>query len=92
MKRGAMIVDISIDAGGVAETSRPTTHARPTFVEEGVIHYCVPNMPAAEPALAAVAISEAVLPFVRELAAKGVARAVRENPALRSGVLLWKVA
>jgi alanine dehydrogenase len=90
MKRGAMIVDISIDAGGVAETSRPTTHARPTYVEEGVIHYCVPNMPAAEPALAAVAISEAVLPFARELAAKGIARALRENPALRSGVLVWK--
>jgi alanine dehydrogenase len=90
MKRGAVIVDISIDAGGVAETSRPTTHARPTFVEEGVIHYCVPNMPAAEPALAAVAISTAALPFARELAAKGVARAVRENAALRSGVLVWK--
>jgi alanine dehydrogenase len=90
MKPGSMIVDISIDAGGVAETSRPTTHSRPTFVEEGVIHYCVANMPSAEPALAAEAISAAVLPFARELAAKGVARAVREDAALRAGVLLWK--
>ena len=90
MKPGSMIVDISIDAGGIAETSRPTTHARPTFVEEGVIHYCVPNMPSAEPALAAAAISAAVLPFARELAAKGIARALRENAALRAGVLVWK--
>ena len=90
MKPGSMIVDISIDAGGVAETSRPTTHAAPVFVEEGVIHYCVANMPAAEPARAAAAISAAVLPFARELASKGIARAVRENAALRSGVLVWK--
>jgi alanine dehydrogenase len=90
MKRGAMIVDISIDAGGVAETSRPTTHANPTYAEEGVIHYCVANMPAANPQESAAALSGAVLPFARELATKGIARAVRENPALRTGVLLWK--
>lgn len=90
MKRGAVIVDISIDAGGVAETSRPTTHASPTYVEEGVIHYCVGNMPAAVPREAAGALADAVLPFARELAGKGIARAVREDPALRSGVLIWK--
>ena len=90
MKRGAVIVDVSIDGGGVAETSRPTTHAAPTFVEEGVIHYCVANMPAAAPREATLALADAVLPFARELAGKGIARAVRENPALRAGVLLWK--
>jgi len=90
MKRGAVIVDISIDAGGVAETSRPTTHAEPAYLEEGVIHYCVPNMPAAVPAEGAAAISGAALPYVRELAAKGIAGALRENAALREGVLLWK--
>lgn len=90
MKRGAMIVDVSIDAGGVAETSRPTTHGSPTYIDEGVVHYCVPNMPAAVPREGAAAISAAVLPYARELAARGVARAVRENPALRCGVLLWK--
>jgi alanine dehydrogenase len=90
MKRGAVIVDISIDAGGVAETSRPTTHAVPTFVEEGVVHYCVPNMPAARPREAAEALSRALLPYVRELAGKGISRAVRENPALRGAVLIWK--
>jgi len=90
MRRGAVIVDVSIEEGGVAETSRPTTHAAPTFVEEGVIHYCVGNMPAAEPAAAADALSAAALPYVRELASKGIGRAVRDNPALRGGVLIWK--
>jgi alanine dehydrogenase len=90
MKRGAMIVDISIDAGGVAETSRPTSHAQPTFVEEGVLHYCVGNMPNADPRAAATALADAALPFVRELASKGVARALRDNVALRAAVLLWK--
>jgi alanine dehydrogenase len=90
MKRGAVIVDVSIDGGGVAETSRPTTHAAPTFVEEGVIHYCVPNMPAAAPREATLALADAVAPYAGELAARGIARAVRENPALRAGVLIWK--
>jgi alanine dehydrogenase len=90
MPRGAVIVDVSIDAGGVAETSRPTTHADPTYVEEGVVHYCVGNMPAAEPERSAAALAAAALPFVRELAAKGIAGAVRDNAALRAGVLLWK--
>ena len=89
MRRGAMIVDIAIDGGGVAETSRMTSHAQPTYVEEGVIHYCVPNMPAADPVRATQALSHAVLPFARELGSKGIARAVRENAALAEGVLLW---
>lgn len=90
MRPGSMIVDISIDAGGVAETSRPTTHAQPTFVEEGVIHYAVANMPAARPAEAAAALWRAALPFVEEMARKGIAAAVRDNGALRAGVLLWR--
>jgi alanine dehydrogenase len=90
MRPGAMIVDISIDAGGVAETSRPTTHADPVFVEEGVIHYAVANMPAAQPAESARALWSAALPFVQEMAARGIAGAVRDNEALRSGVLLWR--
>jgi alanine dehydrogenase len=90
MKPGAVIVDISIDAGGVAETSRPTTHAQPTYVEAGVVHYCVTNMPAAHPRESAAALAAAALPFVRELADRGVARALGENAALRAGVMLWK--
>jgi alanine dehydrogenase len=88
MKRGAMIVDISIDAGGVAETSRPTTHADPTYVEEGVVHYCVPNIPAADPPAASKAISEAVLPYVLDLCAPdNVAAALMKHRELRNAVL-----
>jgi alanine dehydrogenase len=90
MKRGSVIVDVSIDGGGVAETSRPTTHAQPSYIEEGVMHYCVPNMPAAFPGEGALAIATAVLPFVRELAGKGIAKAVAQNSMLQAGVLLWK--
>lgn len=90
MKRGSVIADVSIDAGGVAETSRPTTHADPAFVEEGVIHYCVPNIPAAAPAQAAAALSVAVLPYASAIASHGLAHAVRDDPALRAGVLIWR--
>ena len=89
MKRGAVLVDISIDAGGVAETSRLTTHSDPTFVEAGVVHYCVSNMPAAFPRTATQALSSAVFPFVRELARLGIGPAVRADAALRAGVLIW---
>ena len=90
MRPGAMIVDISIDAGGVAETSRPTTHADPAYVEEGVVHYCVGNMPAARPRESAAALWEAALPFVQEMCERGIAIAVRDNGALRCGVLTWR--
>jgi alanine dehydrogenase len=90
MKRGAVLVDISIDGGGVAETSRPTTHADPAYVEEGVVHLCIPNLPAAVAPASSAALSASSLPFVRELAAKGIARAVREDAALRAGVLIWR--
>jgi len=90
MKRGSMIVDIAIEEGGVAETSRATSHADPTYVEEGVIHYAVPNMPSAVPREAAEAISAAVLPYARALAGRGIARALLEDAGLRAGVLAWQ--
>jgi alanine dehydrogenase len=89
MLRGSVIADISIDAGGVAQTSRPTTHADPSFIEESVIHYCVPNIPAAAPAEAAAALSAAVLPHVRAIATLGLEKAFLADPGLRAGVLLW---
>ena len=92
MRRGAVIADISIDAGGVAETSHPTTHADPAFEEEGVIHYCVANIPAAAPAEAAAALSSALLPFVSFIAARGIRGALREDRRLREAVLLWRGA
>ncbi len=86
MKRGAMIVDISIEEGGVAETSRPTSHEQPTYVEEGVIHYAVPNMPSAVPREAAEALSAAVLPYARALAGRGIRNALDADAGLRAGL------
>jgi alanine dehydrogenase len=68
MRPGSALVDVGIDQGGIAETSRPTSHSRPTYVEEGVVHYCVPNLPAACARTASLALSHAALPYVRALA------------------------
>jgi alanine dehydrogenase len=86
MKPGSVIVDISIDQGGCIETSRPTTHAEPTFVEEGVVHYCVTNMPGAVARTSAVALNNATLPFVLAIANSGWRRAAIEDPHLRNGL------
>ena len=83
MKRGSVIVDISIDQGGISETSRPTTHAQPTYVEEGVVHYCVTNMPGAVARTSTQALNNATLPFVLALADLGVVPALRADPHLR---------
>ena len=81
-----MVVDVAIDQGGCFETSRPTTHAEPTYVEEGVVHYCVTNMPGAVARTSAVALNNATLPFTLQLADKGWRRACAENPHLAQGL------
>jgi alanine dehydrogenase len=86
MKKGSVIVDVAIDQGGFCETSRPTTHAQPTFVEEGVVHYCVANMPGGVPRTSTFALNNATLPFVLALAGKGWRAAMAEDPHLRSGL------
>ena len=86
MKPGSVIVDISIDQGGCFETSRPTTHAAPTFIEEGVVHYCVTNMPGAVARTSAVALNNATLPFVLAIADRGWRRALSDDPHLRDGL------
>lgn len=86
MRRGAVVVDIAIDQGGSVETSRPTTHAAPFFIEEGIVHYCVSNMPAAVPRTATIALSKATLPYVLNLARKGVLSALRKDSGLRAGL------
>ena len=86
MKPGSAIVDISIDQGGSLETSRPTTHADPYFVEEGVVHYCVSNMPAAVPRTSTVALASATLPYVQALVIHGIVGALRKDPALMAGL------
>ena len=86
MKPGSVIVDISIDQGGCVETSRPTTHANPTFVAEGVVHYCVTNMPGAVARTSAVALNNATLPFVLAIADRGWRGALAGDPHLRNGL------
>ena len=86
MRPGSVIVDISIDQGGCCETSRPTTHADPTYVEEEVIHYCVTNMPGAVARTSTFALNNATLPFVIELAGKGWRQALADDPHLRAGL------
>jgi alanine dehydrogenase len=86
MKNGSVIVDVAIDQGGCCETSRPTMHSHPTFLEKGVIHYCVTNMPGAVARTSTFALNNATLPFVLTLADKGWRRAVAEDPHLRNGL------
>lgn len=85
MKKGAVLVDVSIDQGGCFETSKPTTHARPTFEVDGIIHYCVANMPGAVPVTSAQALNNATLPFVIKLAEKGLA-AFDRDPHIAAGL------
>jgi alanine dehydrogenase len=86
MKPGAVLVDVAIDQGGCFETSRPTTHRDPTFEVDGIIHYCVANMPGAVPITSTHALTNATLPYVIALADYGVGGAIRRDPGLRLGV------
>jgi alanine dehydrogenase len=86
MRPGAVVIDISIDQGGCFETSRPTTHADPTYVVDGVVHYCVTNMPGAVARTSAYALNNATLPFVLALADLGWREALRRDPHLRDGL------
>lgn len=86
MRPGSVIVDVAIDQGGCIATSRPTSHAQPTYVQSGVVHYCVTNMPGAVARTSAFALGHATLPFVLALADKGWARALAEDPHLKAGL------
>ncbi len=86
MRPGSVLVDIAIDQGGCFETSRPTTHAAPTYVEDGVVHYCVTNMPGAVARTSTIALGNATLPFVLALADKGWRQALADDPHLRRGL------
>jgi alanine dehydrogenase len=90
MKRGSVIVDISIDQGGFAETSHPTTHTNPTYVTHGVVHYCVANMPGAVARTSTFALNNATLPFVLALANKGTVGALRSDPHLLAGLNIYE--
>jgi len=86
MKPASVLVDVAIDQGGCFETSRPTTHTDPTYVVDGVLHYCVANMPGAVPITSTGALTNVTLPYVEAIADKGVSRAIAEDPALAKGV------
>lgn len=86
MRPGSVLVDVAIDQGGCFETSRPTTHADPVYIEEGITHYCVTNMPGAVARTSTVALNNATLPFVVALAQKGWQKALQENAHLQNGL------
>ncbi|MDX1576286.1 MAG: alanine dehydrogenase [Kiloniellales bacterium] len=86
MRPGSVLVDIAIDQGGCFETSKPTTHSEPTYVEEGCVHYCVTNMPGAVARTSTIALNNATLPFGLALANKGYKQALKDNPHLRNGL------
>ncbi|EDY81518.1 alanine dehydrogenase [Verrucomicrobiia bacterium DG1235] len=92
MKQGAVIVDVAIDQGGSTETSRPTNHNNPIYEVDGIIHYCVTNMPGAMPMTSTLALTNATLPYLLQLAGKGWKRASRESPAIAKGVNIAKGA
>jgi alanine dehydrogenase len=86
MKKGAVLVDVSIDQGGCFETSRPTTHTDPTYVVDGITHYCVANMPGAVPITSTYALTNATMPFVIKLASEGAQRALTSDPGFLAGL------
>lgn len=90
MKKRAVFVDVAIDQGGCSETSKPTTHNSPIYIEEEILHYCVTNMPSAVAKTATEALNEATLPFILEITSKGIKKALAENPHLRAGLNVWK--
>jgi alanine dehydrogenase len=90
MKRGAVVVDVAIDQGGCFETSHATTHTEPVYFVDGVLHYCVSNMPAAVPHTSTFALTNATFPYLAELANKGLERACNQHPALCEGVNTYK--
>lgn len=89
MKKGSVIVDVSIDQGGCVETARPTTHSNPTFEVDGIIHYCVANMPGAVPRTSTYALTNATLPYALQIANSGIKAAVSANSALKRGVNVY---
>jgi alanine dehydrogenase len=86
MQPGSVVVDVAVDQGGCIETTHPTTHSDPIFLVDGVVHYCVANMPGAVPRTSTYALGNATLPYVVKLAGRGAEAAVRSDPSLAKGV------
>jgi alanine dehydrogenase len=92
MKKGAVIVDVAIDQGGCVETAQPTSHSEPSFTVDGVVHYCVTNMPGAVPHTSTLALTNATFPYVLRLANLGAPQALRHDARLAEGLNVWKGA
>ena len=90
MKRGSVIVDVAIDQGGCVETSKPTTHADPTYIVDDVVHYCVANMPGGVPRTSTIALNKATLPFLNKLASNGYQKALKEDKNFLEGLNVYK--
>jgi alanine dehydrogenase len=90
MKKGAVIVDVAIDQGGCIETARPTTHSEPSYLVNGVVHYCVTNMPAAVPNTSTLALTNATFPYVMKLAQHGAQAAIEIDRGFAEGVNTWR--
>jgi len=90
MKKGSVIVDVSIDQGGCTETSRPTTHDDPVYEVDGIIHYCVSNMPGAYPHTSTLALTNATLPYIMALARTGIKKTVQEDPIIRTAMNTYR--
>ena len=90
MKRGSVIVDVAIDQGGCVETSKPTTHANPTYIVDDVVHYCVANMPGGVPRTSTLALNKATIPFLSKLADKGYEKALKEDKNFLAGLNVFK--
>ena len=89
MKKGAVIVDVAIDQGGCVETARPTSHSDPSYVVDGVVHYCVTNMPGAVPNTSTLALTNATFPYLMRMANLGVREAIRQDEGLAEGLNTW---
>lgn len=90
MKKGAVVVDVAIDQGGCFETSHPTTHSDPVYDVDGILHYCVSNMPGAVPRTSTYALANVTLPYIQEIAERGLENALKSNQALRHGLNTYK--
>jgi alanine dehydrogenase len=90
MRAGAVIIDVAIDQGGCVETSRPTSHAAPTYLVDGIIHYCVANMPGAVPRTSTYALTGATLPYVVQIATQGIVGAAQADQAVQKGINVYK--
>jgi alanine dehydrogenase len=90
MKKGAVIVDVAVDQGGCIETTRVTTHSQPTYEVDGVLHYCVANMPGAVPRTSTFALTNVTLPYLRLIANRGLVTALRDDPSLVPGVNTYR--